>query len=93
MPQCSVMKLNTVFWNTRRMENPLSTGYLRQLLSKHFIHFCVILEPVVDASHQIRKFASFCGSNNWLENQSIGGNIWVLWWENVHIEHFLLTDK
>lgn len=39
------------------------------------------------------KVFSFCECNNWLENQSIGGNIWVLWRENIQIEPILLTDK
>lgn len=39
------------------------------------------------------KFYSFCGCNNWLENQSIGGNIWIMWRKNVHSEPILLTDQ
>lgn len=88
---CSTLR-SKLFWNARGMGNPISTGYLRQLISKHFIHVCIILEPVVHAKH-IRKFPFFCGRNNWLENQSIGGNIWIMWRDNVHVEPMLITGQ
>lgn len=72
-----MIKLNMLFWNARGMGNPLSTSHLKKLIRKHSIHVCAILESVVQAK-QIRKFSFLYGGNSWIENQTGGGNIWLM---------------
>jgi hypothetical protein len=48
------------------------------MISSNHIKLCAILEPIVSESN-IRELNYFCGRNNWLSNQDVGGQIWLLW--------------
>lgn len=75
---------NFLFWNVRGIGNSESLAYLKKLISSNHIKLCAILEPIVSESN-IRELHYFCGRNNWISNQEIGGQIWIVWQTGISV--------
>lgn len=83
---------NLLFWNARGLGNKPTLAHLKKLFSAHKISVAVLLEPMVSDAH-ISKLYSFCGVSNWLSNQSMGGQVWILWRQGVQVVPILSTNQ
>lgn len=74
--------IHTLFRTLRGLANAPSVVYLKKIVSHNNVCLCVVSEPRILLS-RLWSLKIFPGNVNGITNQDVGGQLWVIWHNDV----------